>query len=148
MGDPVVVRRDGVVAYQLAVVVDDHGSGVDRVVRGHDIAPSTATQVALHHLLGWPVPRYRHHLLLIAERGDKLAKLHGSMPSSELRFRHAGDELCGILAAGVGLRAQPTPCHPRELLADFTWARVAADDRIARWAGGLVIAPARATLTP
>lgn len=146
MGDPVVVRRDGVVAYQLAVVVDDHGSGVDRVVRGRDIAPSTATQVALQRLLGWPTPAYRHHLLLLAPHGDKLAKLHGSMPASELRLRHTGDELVGILAAGVGLRDRPTPCTPRELLADFDWARVATDDREARWDGGLVIdVPARGT---
>jgi glutamyl/glutaminyl-tRNA synthetase len=147
MGDPVVVRRDGVVAYQLAVVVDDHGSGVDRVVRGRDIAPSTATQVALHALLGWPLPAYRHHLLLVAPHGDKLAKLHGSMPASELRLRHRGDELCGILAAAIGLRDEPAPCTPRELLADFDWRLVARDDLVARWDGGLVIDPApRATL--
>ena len=149
LGDPVVVRRDGVVAYQLAVVVDDHGSGVDRVVRGRDIAPSTAAQVALHRLLGWPVPRYRHHLLLIARHGAKLAKLHGSMPSTELRICYRGDELCGLLAAAIGLRARPTRCHPRELVADFDWARVATEDLVTRWDDGLILErPARGTLAP
>jgi len=139
MGDPVVVRRDGVVAYQLVVVVDDHGSGVDRVVRGRDIAPSTATQVVLQRLLGWPTPRYRHHLLLVADHGDKLAKLHGSMPSPTLRARHRGDELCGVLAAAIGLRDRAEPCTPRELLDGFAWDRVATADLIARWDDGLVL---------
>lgn len=139
MGDPLVVRRDGVVAYQLAVVVDDHGSGVDRVVRGRDIAPSTATQVGLQRLLGWPTPTYRHHLLLVAPQGEKLAKLHGSMPATMLRSHHRADELCGILAAGVGLRDRSEPCTPAALLADFDWARVRRDDVEARWADGLIL---------
>jgi glutamyl/glutaminyl-tRNA synthetase len=66
-GDPVVIRRDGAVAYMLAVVVDDAvRARATRVVRGRDIAPSTATQVALQRLLGLdPPPAYRHHLLLL-----------------------------------------------------------------------------------
>src|SRR5690606_24865195 len=47
MGDPIALRRDGVLAYHLVVVVDDAASGVTRVVRGRDLATSTATQVAL-----------------------------------------------------------------------------------------------------
>ncbi|HVV82725.1 MAG TPA: glutamate--tRNA ligase family protein [Kofleriaceae bacterium] len=148
LGDPVVVRRDGVVAYQLAVVVDDHGSGVDRVVRGRDIAPSTATQVALQRLLGWPAPRYRHHLLLLAAQGDKLAKLHGSIPATILRARHRGDELCGLLAGAIGLRPDAAPCTPRALLADFDWARVTSVDLVARWEDGLVIEPPESGTLP
>lgn len=135
MGDPVVVRRDGVVAYQLAVVVDDAASGVDRVVRGRDIAPSTATQVRIAQALGLPVPTYRHHLLLLAPAGDKLAKLHGSIPSSVLRARYPADALCGLLAGGVGLAATAAPIAPAALIAGFDWARVARDDRLATWDG-------------
>ena len=138
MGDPIVRRRDGVVAYHLAVVVDDADAGVTDVVRGRDIAPSTATQVLLQRLLGVPAPRYRHHLLLLEAGGaDKLAKLHGSIPLSALRARYAGAELCGLLAAGVGLRAEPAPCTPRELVAGFTWDRVRRADLVARWDGAL-----------
>ncbi|MGE5186992.1 MAG: glutamate--tRNA ligase family protein [Acidobacteriota bacterium] len=141
MGDPVVRRRDGAIAYQLAVVVDDAAAGVTDVVRGRDIAPSTATQVLLQRLLGVPTPRYRHHLLLLEEAGGKLAKLHGSIPFSKVRARYRGDELCGLLAAGAGIVASPQPCTPRELVARFAWARVATGDRVARWddALGLVI---------
>src|SRR4029077_7991310 len=78
-GDPIVRRRDAAVAYHLAGVVDDAAESVTRVVRGRDLAATTATQVALQRLLGVATPRYRHHLLLLERRGEKLAKLHGAV---------------------------------------------------------------------
>jgi glutamyl/glutaminyl-tRNA synthetase len=141
IGDPVVRRRDGAIAYHLAVVVDDADAGITDVVRGRDIAPSTATQVLLQRLLALPTPRYRHHLLLLEASGEKLAKLHGSIPFTKVHARYTGPELCGVLAAGAGLLDSPRSCTPRELLADFDWSRVARADRLARWDDehGLVI---------
>lgn len=142
MGDPIVRRRDGVIAYQLAVVVDDADAGITDVVRGRDIAPSTATQVALQRLLGLPTPRYRHHLLLLEPGAhSKLAKLHGSLPFTQLRARHTGPALCGLLAHATGLTSRPDPCAPVDLVADFDWARVPSHDLVARWddARGLVL---------
>jgi glutamyl-Q tRNA(Asp) synthetase len=139
LGDPVVRRRDGVIAYQLAVVVDDHDAAITDVIRGRDIAPSTATQVMLQRLLGMPTPRYRHHFLLLEPTGGasspqaKLAKLHGSIPFSQLRARHDGPALCGILAHAAGLAPTPAPCRPDELVAAFDWRRVPTRDRVARW---------------
>ena len=133
MGDPIVRRRDGVIAYQLAVVVDDADTAITDVVRGRDIAPSTATQVLLQRLLGRPTPRYRHHFLLLAPGRGKLAKLHGSIPFSELRARHDGPGLSGILAHAAGLAATPAPCRPADLVAGFDWAQVPTADRVARW---------------
>lgn len=135
MGDPVVRRRDGAVAYQLAVVVDDAASGVTRVTRGRDLAPSTATQVALQRLLGLPTPVYRHHLLLLEERGGKLAKLHGAVGVDALRQVYSPDALVGWLAFACGIRDGPTPLSARALLADFRWERVRRRDRVARWTG-------------
>lgn len=143
MGDPIVMRRDRVLAYQLVVVIDDAASGVDRVVRGRDIAPSTATQVALQRLLGFPTPVYRHHLLLLAPEGDKLAKLHGSAPASALRARHRGDELCGLLAHAIGLTDDDGPRRPADLVRQFSWSRVAAADLLATWSDRLVISPSQ-----
>jgi glutamyl-Q tRNA(Asp) synthetase len=137
MGDPVVRRRDGVIAYQLAVVVDDADANITDVIRGRDIAPSTATQIMLQRLLGLPTPRYRHHFLLLEQSGDKLAKLHGSLPFSQLRARYTGDELCGILAHAAGLIDTPRPCEAAALVRDFTWSRVRTDDVVMRWADGL-----------
>lgn len=138
-GDPIVRRRDGVIAYQLAVVVDDHDAGITDVIRGRDIAPSTATQVMVQRLLGLATPRYRHHFLLLEPGAGKLAKLHGSIPFSELRARHDAATLCGLLGHAANL-APPGPCTPGELLAEFDWRRVPTVDRVARWdERGLVI---------
>jgi glutamyl-tRNA synthetase/glutamyl-Q tRNA(Asp) synthetase len=133
-GDPVVRRRDGAAAYHLASVVDDARAGVTRVVRGRDLAASTALQVALRRLLGLSEPVYRHHLLLLEERGGKLAKLHGAVGAAELRAHYGPRELCGFLAHAAGLRPEERPTSPAELLAGFSWDRVAEEDRVVRWA--------------
>jgi glutamyl-tRNA synthetase/glutamyl-Q tRNA(Asp) synthetase len=134
-GDPVVRRRDGAVAYHLAGVLDDAALGVTRVVRGRDLAVSTATQVALQRLLGLPRPAYRHHLLLLEEHGEKLAKFHGAVGAPALRAHYTGAALCGWLAHACGLRPEPSTAAPRDLLPDFAWTRVAAEDRPVRWTG-------------
>ncbi len=128
MGDPIVRRRDGVIAYHLVVVVDDAASGVTRVVRGRDLATSTATQVQLQGLLGLSQPSYRHHFLLLEGDTHKLAKLHGSLPFGELQQSFSGDAFCGLLGALAGLQAQPEPCTPTDLLGGFRWERVRKGD--------------------
>jgi glutamyl/glutaminyl-tRNA synthetase len=135
MGDPVLRRRDGAIAYHLAVVVDDAAEGVTRVVRGRDLAPSTATHVVLQRALGLPTPTYRHHLLLLEERGAKLAKLHGAVGWRTLRACHAPEALCGWLAWAAGLLEAPEPRRPADLVAGFDWARVRTEDPIVRWTG-------------
>jgi glutamyl/glutaminyl-tRNA synthetase len=135
MGDPVLLRRDGAITYMLACVVDDGASDITRVVRGRDLATSTATQVALQRALGLPTPVYRHHLLLLEERGGKLAKLHGAVGWDEMRAAYAPRELCGWLALAAGLRTDAEPVAPHELLAEFDWSRVATRDRACRWDG-------------
>jgi hypothetical protein len=142
MGDPIVRRRDGVIAYQLAVVVDDAEAGITDVVRGHDIAPSTATQVLLQRLLALSTPVYRHHFLLLEGSGDKLAKLHGSIPFSQVRAHYSGTELCGWLAHVAGLLDVPGTCTPADLVATFDWARVPRVDMVVRWNDGLTVGEA------
>ena len=135
MGDPVLRRRDGAIAYHLAVVVDDAAEGVTRVVRGRDLAPSTAIHCVLQRALGLPTPSYRHHLLLLEERGTKLAKLHGAVGWRALRARGSPEGLCGWLAWVAGLQPEPAPRSPASLLPDFDWTRVRCDDAIVRWTG-------------
>ncbi|MEW6561308.1 MAG: tRNA glutamyl-Q(34) synthetase GluQRS [Pseudomonadota bacterium] len=77
-GDFVLKRADGAWAYQLAVVVDDAEQGVTDVVRGEDLATSTARQIALQRLLGLPTPRYLHTPLVRGEDGEKLSKHQGA----------------------------------------------------------------------
>jgi glutamyl/glutaminyl-tRNA synthetase len=136
LGDPVVRRRDGAVAYQLAVVVDDAAVDVDRIVRGRDIAVSTATQRAIRVLLGLPDPVYRHHLLLLEPRGGKFSKFHGAVAVPALRAAgHRAADLCGFLAWTCGLRPAPDPVAPRDLLDGFCWGCIATADQPVTWDG-------------
>ncbi|MEO1119601.1 MAG: tRNA glutamyl-Q(34) synthetase GluQRS [Pseudomonadota bacterium] len=77
-GDFIVRRGDGLIAYQLAVVVDDADQGVTDVVRGVDLFDSTARQIWLQQLLGMPQLRYAHFPVLLGNDGRKLSKQTGA----------------------------------------------------------------------
>ncbi len=77
--DFVVVRTDGVHAYQLAVVVDDAAQGIGEVVRGADLADSTPRQILLGRLLGLPRLTYMHVPLVLGRGGERLAKRDGAV---------------------------------------------------------------------
>ena len=77
-GDFVVWRRDGLVAYHLAVVVDDYEQGVTEIVRGIDLLDSTCRQIWLQRLLGYPTPNYLHIPVAAHADGQKLSKMTGA----------------------------------------------------------------------
>ena len=78
VGDFVLLRADGLHAYQLAVVVDDAEQGVTDVVRGADLLDSTARQIHLQRLLGYAQPRYLHVPVAVTAQGEKLSKKTGA----------------------------------------------------------------------
>ncbi|MFJ4026839.1 tRNA glutamyl-Q(34) synthetase GluQRS [Paenarthrobacter sp. NPDC089989] len=82
--DFVLRRNDGVTAYNLAVVVDDAAQGIDQVVRGDDLLPSTPRQAYLATLLGLPVPEYAHVPLVVNHDGARLAKRDGAVTLGDL----------------------------------------------------------------
>lgn len=80
VGDFVLRRRDGVVSYQLAVVVDDAMQHVTHVVRGADLLDNTARQIWLQRCLGYPTPCYLHIPLAMNDKGQKLSKQNLAQP--------------------------------------------------------------------
>jgi glutamyl-tRNA synthetase len=84
-GDFVVWRRDGVPAYELAVVADDHAMRISEVVRGEDLLKSTARQLLLYRALGWVPPRWWHTPLVRDANGRRLAKRDGATSLRTLR---------------------------------------------------------------
>jgi glutamyl-Q tRNA(Asp) synthetase len=78
LGDYVIVRRDDLPAYHLAVVLDDAEQGVSTVVRGVDLLESTAAHVHLQGELGLPTPRYFHVPVVVNASKQKLSKQTGA----------------------------------------------------------------------
>lgn len=127
LGDPIVRRRDGSVAYVLASVVDDAAAQVGHIVRGCDLAPLSATQVALQQLLHLPIPTFRHHPVLLDCTGRKWSKSRTPQtPSTATAMRLTGPQIIGRLAFVLGLSRAVKPIEPQALLAHFSWQRVIA----------------------
>ena len=125
VGDFVLQRRDGVYAYQLAVVVDDLLMGVTEVVRGEDLLASTARQILLIEALGGQRPRYGHVPLVLTSEGVKLSKRDASLSIASLRQSGVRAEvLVGYFGHSLGLLAQARPCAPADLLKHFDWERL------------------------
>jgi glutamyl-tRNA synthetase len=119
--DFVVVRSDGVHAYQLAVVVDDAAQEVGEVVRGGDLAPSTPRQILLQRLLGLPTPRYAHVPLVLGGDGRRLAK----RDDATRRVAESPGATLTWLARSLGLaRGRALVTSAGELLEDFVPTRV------------------------
>ncbi len=73
-GDFIVKRKDNIIAYQFAVVIDDDLQHVNHIVRGYDLLDETPKQIYLQQLLGLSAPRYMHVPVIVDEQGYKLSK--------------------------------------------------------------------------
>lgn len=115
VGDFILRRADGMVAYQLAVVVDDAASGVNQVVRGADLLGSTPRQIFLLESLGLPAPAYWHLPLALNADGSKISKRHGE---ADNLLTFGGESVRKALTwLGQSIPAELHAAPPVELLA-------------------------------
>ena len=119
--DDIVLRRnDGVPAYHLAVVVDDHHQGVEEVVRADDLLEATPSQAHLLDLLGLPRPAWAHVPLVLGPDGQRLAKRHGSVSLGDLAADGVdAAEVRSRLAASLGLAEPGEPVTMADLVDRF-----------------------------
>lgn len=116
-GDFVVKRRDGLFAYQLAVVVDDAEQGITHVVRGADLLNSTPRQILLQRALALPTPEYAHVPLATDHRGMKLSKSAGAGAVDPTK---PAEELWRILQ--FLRQAPPAQLRAADLRTVWSWA--------------------------
>ena len=86
-GDVVLARKETPTSYHLSVVVDDAAQAVTDIVRGQDLTHATSVHRLLQALLGLPAPQYRHHRLILDEKGQKLSKSTRATGLREFRTR-------------------------------------------------------------
>jgi nondiscriminating glutamyl-tRNA synthetase len=87
IGDPVLVRSDGIPAYNFAVVVDDALMGITHVIRGEDHISNTPRQLLLYEAFGWTPPAFAHVPLVMGPDHAPLSKRHGATSVAEFRAR-------------------------------------------------------------
>jgi glutamyl-tRNA synthetase/glutamyl-Q tRNA(Asp) synthetase len=120
-GDLLVRDRVGQWTYQFAVTVDDLTHGIDLVIRGEDLLPSTGRQIRLARLLDRThAPVFLHHPLVYAATGEKLSKSNRDAGLRELRASGvAPGRVLGMAAAASGLLSAPRDLTIDELPALF-----------------------------
>ena len=122
--DMVLLRNDGVPAYNLAVVVDDAAQGVTQIVRGDDLLLGTGRHMHLQKLLGYPTPQYVHVPLVVGPDAERLAKRHGAVTLEDLSHKGVGtQEVLGELARSIGSVVE-RPKDVADLLDDFNLDRL------------------------
>ncbi|PKN41280.1 MAG: tRNA glutamyl-Q(34) synthetase GluQRS [Deltaproteobacteria bacterium HGW-Deltaproteobacteria-18] len=124
-GDFPLRRSDGVIAYQLAVALDDMDQAINLVVRGADILPCTPRQIYLFKLLHAPAPRYAHVPLLLDHEGVRLAKRHQSLEMRALRDKGVSSKaVAGFLGHLAGLLPERIAATPAEMVSEFAWDKI------------------------
>lgn len=127
VGDVVLRRADGFLAYHLATAVDELSLGISDVLRGHDLWTSTGAQVALMAALGHTPPRYGHLPLWCDASGRRLSKRERAEGLEGWRQRGLdAPAVIGELAASAGLVPPGSRLGARELLAELTPQRLEA----------------------
>ncbi|MCP9848842.1 tRNA glutamyl-Q(34) synthetase GluQRS [Cyanobium sp. Morenito 9A2] len=124
VGDPVLRRADGVLAYHLVTAVDELALGITSVVRGADLWAATGPQVAVIDVLGGTAPSYAHVPLWRQASGERLAKRDGAEGLEAWRNEGlSAPEVIGRLALSLGLVPGPAALTAEELAQSLSLER-------------------------
>ncbi|HEX2584138.1 MAG TPA: tRNA glutamyl-Q(34) synthetase GluQRS [Steroidobacteraceae bacterium] len=118
IGDFVIKRRDGLFAYQLAVVVDDAAQGITEVVRGVDLLLNTPRQIVLQQALNLPTPGYVHLPLVKDAQGRKLSK---SDSAPDVSFHLSGQAASQLLWHALDFLRQSPPLELKDAALPDIW---------------------------
>ena len=88
LDDLVIIRGDGTPTYNFAAVIDDNDLGMTHIIRGGDHLNNTPRQIQLYEALGYALPRFAHHPLILGQDKSKLSKRHGA--TSLISYRDLG----------------------------------------------------------
>jgi glutamyl-tRNA synthetase/nondiscriminating glutamyl-tRNA synthetase len=137
IGDPVIVRSEGVPAYNFAVVVDDATMGVTHVIRGEDHISNTPRQMLLYEALGYTPPTFAHLAMVMGPDHTKLSKRHGATSVAEFRAKgYLPEALVNYLAlVGWSPRVSAQDKDESELLPVQELARRFSLDHVSLSAG-------------
>lgn len=139
VGDFIIKRKDGLFAYQLAVVIDDAFQGITDVVRGVDLLDSTPRQVALGKMLNLPDLTYAHIPVIVDRDGQKLSKQTHAAPVDT-------HDPIDLLRRGLKVLGQPVPPSSSSLVA--TMERAVANWDIKQVPGTRAIPDSLSTAPP
>ncbi len=146
MGDFIIVRSNGIPAYNFAVVVDDHLMSISHVIRGEDHLSNTALQLLIYQALGFKPPLFAHHALILGKDRSKLSKRHGSVAVREFRERGILPEaLVNYLTLlGSSFSGGREVCPLEEMISSFSLDRAGKsgaifDEDKLKWLNGTYI---------
>jgi nondiscriminating glutamyl-tRNA synthetase len=146
IGDFIIVRSNGIPAYNFAVVIDDHLMKVSHVIRGEDHLSNTALQMLLYRALEYTPPRFAHHSLILGKDRSKLSKRHGSVTVREFREKGFLPEafLNYMSLLGSSFGGGKEVCPMEEIIRDFTLERAGKsgaifDEHKLQWLNGIYI---------
>jgi nondiscriminating glutamyl-tRNA synthetase len=146
IGDFIIVRSNGIPAYNFAVVADDHAMEISHVIRGEDHLSNTAAQILLYRALGFTPPIFAHHGLVLGKDHTKLSKRHGA--TSVGAFRRRGilpEALLNYLALmGSSFEGGREVASAQEIIAGFSLDRIGKggavfDEAKLLWLNGITI---------
>jgi nondiscriminating glutamyl-tRNA synthetase len=146
MGDFIIVRSNGMPAYNFAVVIDDHLMNITHVIRGEDHLSNTALQIMLYKAFGFEPPVFAHHSLILGKDRAKLSKRHGSVSIGEFRKQgilpEAMINYLGLL--GSSFTDKREVLSREEMIADFALERASKsgavfDEEKLRWLNAIYI---------